>query len=597
MVSTGDIKLIATIDTSNYKRGASEIEKANKDIDTSANNADKSSGNLNSSINKAASTALKTGAVAFAALAAAVGAATVQFVGQASQLQSTRASFESLTGSLDTARGIISDLNKFSLETAFSSSDINKSAQTLLGFGVRAEDVLNIMRQLGDVAGATGGDLSSLSLVSGQIFAQGRVQAQDYYQIINSGAGSLAKSLREVVKEQTGINDIKEAFEDGAVTADMFATALDRANDKGGFAFEGAIKQSKTFDGQVSNLVEGINNVGLAIIGVDQTTGDIKVGGIFDTLLKTVSAISEFLKNNKEAIVGFFKAVQDVTDKYVKPFVQELIRVFGEITKNKQVMEGLKVIVIGLGIAIGVLVGLFALAAVGLAAIVFGIAWVIGRIVQIVEDATIAVQNGLNKIVGFFSTAISTIQSLWANIGTWFSERWRDITNAFSNTVTFFRDLWNRVVNSFTDAGRKIGEALGNAFKGAVNGILGFLENRINDIINTINSAIDAIDRVTPGSLSRVSRVSIPRLAEGGLVKARPGGILANIGEGGQDELVIPLDKFEALKKGNGGQATYQINISGVFATSKQEQRRVAEQIAARLEEIQKSRALNGGTV
>jgi len=45
-------------------------------------------------------------------------------------------------------------------------------------------------------------------------------------------------------------------------------------------------------------------------------------------------------------------------------------------------------------------------------------------------------------------------------------------------------------------------------------------------------------------------------------VKARPGGIIANIGEGGQDEAVIPLDRMGSMG------ATYNITVNAGMGTS-----------------------------
>lgn len=58
--------------------------------------------------------------------------------------------------------------------------------------------------------------------------------------------------------------------------------------------------------------------------------------------------------------------------------------------------------------------------------------------------------------------------------------------------------------------------------------------------------------------LERAASVSGIQLAEGGIVKARPGGIQATIGEGGQDEAVIPLDKAGMM-----GGNTYHITVNG----------------------------------
>mgnify|MGYP003676077980 CR=1 FL=1 len=43
------------------------------------------------------------------------------------------------------------------------------------------------------------------------------------------------------------------------------------------------------------------------------------------------------------------------------------------------------------------------------------------------------------------------------------------------------------------------------------------------------------------------------KLAEGGVVKAKPGGVNAVIGEGGQDEMVLPLSKANSMGFGGGG--------------------------------------------
>jgi hypothetical protein len=58
-----------------------------------------------------------------------------------------------------------------------------------------------------------------------------------------------------------------------------------------------------------------------------------------------------------------------------------------------------------------------------------------------------------------------------------------------------------------------------------------------------------------------IDNITIPRLAEGGIVMPRPGGVLANIAEGGQAEAVIPLDRLGRFGQGN--QTTYNITVNG----------------------------------
>lgn len=52
----------------------------------------------------------------------------------------------------------------------------------------------------------------------------------------------------------------------------------------------------------------------------------------------------------------------------------------------------------------------------------------------------------------------------------------------------------------------------------------------INKVISALNK-LAATGAAAIGS-KPISMPTIPRLADGGIVKARPGGILANIGEG-----------------------------------------------------------------
>ena len=112
-------------------------------------------------------------------------------------------------------------------------------------------------------------------------------------------------------------------------------------------------------------------------------------------------------------------------------------------------------------------------------------------------------------------------------------------------------------------------EGLGAVAKGALNGILGFIEGYINFIINGVNGLLTLINRVLGAGkaiginvqIPTIPSVKIPRLAEGGIVMPRPGGVLANIAEGGKAEAVIPLDRMG--KFGQGNQTTYNITVNG----------------------------------
>ena len=112
-------------------------------------------------------------------------------------------------------------------------------------------------------------------------------------------------------------------------------------------------------------------------------------------------------------------------------------------------------------------------------------------------------------------------------------------------------------------------QGIGNVAKGALNGILGFIEGYINFLISGINGLLNRINTLLSAGrtvginvqVPTIPTLSIPRLAEGGIVMPRPGGVLANIAEAGQAEAVIPLDRLG--KFGQGNQTTYNITVNG----------------------------------
>jgi hypothetical protein len=66
---------------------------------------------------------------------------------------------------------------------------------------------------------------------------------------------------------------------------------------------------------------------------------------------------------------------------------------------------------------------------------------------------------------------------------------------------------------------------------------------------------------VATAMAAQAARIAGVKLADGGIVRATPGGVNAVIGEGGQDEAVIPLGSDQAQSRLGGQQVT--INFNG----------------------------------
>lgn len=80
--------------------------------------------------------------------------------------------------------------------------------------------------------------------------------------------------------------------------------------------------------------------------------------------------------------------------------------------------------------------------------------------------------------------------------------------------------VWIRekVFEIFKKVGIAVVDFISNLFKSVINGILTLVENRVNGFIRLLNGAISIINEIPGVNITKVQLLSIPRLAEGGMV-------------------------------------------------------------------------------
>ena len=163
-------------------------------------------------------------------------------------------------------------------------------------------------------------------------------------------------------------------------------------------------------------------------------------------------------------------------------------------------------------------------------------------------------------------TALSAVPS-W--FGTQFQNAWTNIKNAFANVTSFFSGLWEKIKGCFVNVGVKIGSAVGDAFKSAINSCLSTIEGVVNKFIGMINGVIDVINKIPGVSLGKIGTLSLPRLAKGGVLKEGT----AMVAEAGPELLsmvngkavVTPLSgsaKNQAMENAGKGGGGYVQNVN-----------------------------------
>jgi hypothetical protein len=133
------------------------------------------------------------------------------------------------------------------------------------------------------------------------------------------------------------------------------------------------------------------------------------------------------------------------------------------------------------------------------------------------------------------------------------------LLKAVSPIIAAIASLINGMKQGFT--------GFASFFKGIINGWLGYVQSFINFFIGGINNLIKTANKGLGflGDLigqkltvSLLGTVSIPKLANGGIVSPSPGGSIVNVAEAGEAEAIIPLSKLGNVGGGN----TYVININ-----------------------------------
>ena len=147
--------------------------------------------------------------------------------------------------------------------------------------------------------------------------------------------------------------------------------------------------------------------------------------------------------------------------------------------------------------------------------------------------------NAFTKMKENWGKAKSFFSDLWTGIKKGASDAWNGIKSVFSKVGSFFGGIWDTIKSKFTSIGTKIGDAIGGAFKTAINAVLATVESGINSVPRAVNKALDAINKLPGVSIGKMSEISLPRLAKGGILKRGQVGLL----EGDGTEAVVPLEK------------------------------------------------------
>jgi tape measure domain-containing protein len=219
----------------------------------------------------------KKSTIAFVGLAAAV----TGVVTAAAKIETMTTQFEVLTGSVGKAKKIVQDLQKFSAKTPFQLKGLAKASQQLLGFGFQADEIIPKLQEIGDVASAIGKPVEEVGFIFGQVAAAGKLTGERLLQFQERAipiGPAIAKTMG--VAEES----VRDLVSKGEVNFKIFEKAFASLSKKGGFAFQGMIKQSETLEGRISTLKDNFNllaaDIGKELLPTFKSLATAATGGL-----------------------------------------------------------------------------------------------------------------------------------------------------------------------------------------------------------------------------------------------------------------------------------------------------------------------------
>jgi hypothetical protein len=298
-------------------------------------------------------------------------------------------------------------------------------------------------------------------------------------------------------------------------------------------AYNGNFTALKKLDPALASLIEE---------GADADEVFGRLGATFKNQASTAANTTSGKMKNLSIQMGEFK---ESIGAAVAPLVEKLLPALLRFSTWAQENTGLIV-------TLGVVVGTFAAAIIGINAALavynaiqaltlalntaltasFTALWIATGVIVII--AIIAALVALQAKFNIFGKAIEGLKA-------YFMAWWGVVQFVFNAVKTGFAEL--------ADLGKAIFDGIGGAFKGVINAVLFAMEKGLNFAIKGLNTILDGIDKAAGPwvNFGSIPEVKLPRLAEGGIVTSPT---IAMIGERGP-EAVIPLSRAGGMGMGN----------------------------------------------
>ena len=190
-------------------------------------------------------------------------------------MESYLTNFKVMLGDEQLAAEKLEEIRKMAASTPFTLSDLTEGTQTLLQFGIAADDTTNVLQMLGDISLGNADKMQTLVRAYGKMSSAQKVTLENVNMMIDAGFNPLNQ-----ICEATGesMADLYKRISAGKVGFEELQAAVEAATSQGGQFYNGMLEASQNFSGRLSTLQDNVAALtGKLTDGLFSALGDLIV--------------------------------------------------------------------------------------------------------------------------------------------------------------------------------------------------------------------------------------------------------------------------------------------------------------------------------
>ena len=171
-------------------------------------------------------------------------------------MESYLTNFKVMLGDEQLAAEKLEEIRKMAASTPFTLSDLTDGTQTLLQFGIAADDTTGVLKRLGDISLGNADKMQTLVRAYGKMSSAQKVTLENVNMMIDAGFNPLNQ-----ICDTTGetMSELYKRISDGKVGFNELEAAVETATSEGGQFYNGMLEASQTVNGRLSTLQDNIS--------------------------------------------------------------------------------------------------------------------------------------------------------------------------------------------------------------------------------------------------------------------------------------------------------------------------------------------------